>query len=48
MKGIVFSEFNEMVEEMFSPALADKIIMRSTWRPAAPIPRSAPMTTASC
>ncbi|MCW5587096.1 MAG: heme NO-binding domain-containing protein [Chromatiales bacterium] len=29
MKGIVFSEFNEMVEEMFSPALADKIIMRS-------------------
>lgn len=27
MKGIVFSEFNEMVEEKFSPEIADKIIV---------------------
>ena len=29
MKGIVFSEFNEMVEEMYSPALADRIITQA-------------------
>ena len=29
MKGIVFSEFIEMVEEVFSPEVSDKIIMES-------------------
>ena len=29
MKGIVFSEFNEMVEESFSPEILDRIIMRA-------------------
>lgn len=29
MKGIVFSEFNEMVEEVFSPEIADRIIEES-------------------
>lgn len=29
MKGIVFSEFNEMVEDKFSPETADKIIVEA-------------------
>lgn len=29
MKGIVFSEFIELVEYAFSPAIADRIVERS-------------------
>ena len=45
MKGVVFTEFLEMVEDRFSPEMADRIIEGPNF-PGASTPLSEPTTMA--
>ena len=46
MKGVVFTEFLEMVEDRFSPEMADRIIEGPNLPPGASTPLSEPTTMA--